>query len=117
MEHGALGMRIVESANRRAIASLLDWRPGRDPVLERRVARIVERVRTDGDAALLKYARSLDGLDGSIEVTTAEIEAGAKPVLARFASSAVSVEVSDAGAVDDIDTPEAYRRTTSAAGE
>jgi molybdenum cofactor cytidylyltransferase len=50
-------------------------------------------------------------------LAAAEIEAGAKPVLARFASSAVSVEVSDAGAVDDIDTPEAYRRTTSAAGE
>ena len=46
-----------------------------------------------------------------------DIEAGAKPVLARFASSAVSVEVSDPGAIDDIDTPEAYRRTTGARGE
>ena len=87
MEHGALSMRILESANRRAVASLLDWRPGRDPVLERHVARIVERVRRDGDAALLKYARSLDGLDGSIEVTTAEIEAGAARVPAAVKSA------------------------------
>ena len=37
---------------------------------------------------------------------------GAKPVLARFAVDAVSVPVTDSGAVEDIDTPEAYRRAT-----
>jgi CTP:molybdopterin cytidylyltransferase MocA len=43
-----------------------------------------------------------------------DVQAGAKPVLARFALDAVSVPVNDAGAVDDIDTPDAYRRATAA---
>ena len=46
-------MRIIESTNARAVAALLDRRPGRDPLVRRRVARIVHRVRTEGDPALL----------------------------------------------------------------
>jgi histidinol dehydrogenase len=70
-------MRIVLSTNRRAVAALLDRRPGRDPALERQVARIVERVRTGGDGALLLYAKRFDGLSGSIEVARDEMEASA----------------------------------------
>jgi histidinol dehydrogenase len=71
---------IIESTNARAVAALLDRRPGRDPVLERQVAKIVERVRRSGDAALLEFARRFDRLNGSIEVTREEIEAGAARV-------------------------------------
>ena len=37
------------------------------------MARIVERVRQDGDRALLAYAKRFDGLDGPIEVPRAEM--------------------------------------------
>jgi histidinol dehydrogenase len=73
-------MRIIESSDRRRVAALLDRRPRRDAAIERRVARIVERVRRGGDRALLAYARTLDGLDGDIEVTRAEMEAQAATV-------------------------------------
>src|SRR3954466_5920334 len=70
-------IRILDSSDRRRVAALLDRRPKRDPAIERRVAQIVERVRHGGDRALLAYARTLDHLDGDIEVTRAEMEAPA----------------------------------------
>jgi histidinol dehydrogenase len=68
-------MRIIQSTNRRAVAALLDRRARRDPVVIRRVGRIVEQVRARGDAALLEYARRFDGLSGAIEVSAAEMRA------------------------------------------
>ncbi len=62
------------------MAALLDRRPGRDPALARRVERIVAAVRSRGDAALLDFARRFDGLEGSIEVSPAEIADGARRV-------------------------------------
>ena len=44
------------------------------------------------------------------ELAVADVTGSAKPVLARFAAEAVSVPVTDPGALEDIDTPEAYRR-------
>jgi histidinol dehydrogenase len=73
-------MRIIESTNRRAVAALLDRRPGRDPRLQRRVAGIVDRVRRDGDSALLAYARKLDGLEGPIEIGRDEMSEAARTV-------------------------------------
>jgi histidinol dehydrogenase len=73
-------MRIIESTNRRAVAALLDRRPGQDPVVQRRVAQIVERVRRGGDRALLTYARTLDGLDGPLAITRDELQRGARHV-------------------------------------
>ena len=70
-------MQIIQSSNARAVAALLDKRPAGDPLVQRRVATIVERVRRDGDRALLKYARTFDGLDGPIEVTRKELETSA----------------------------------------
>jgi histidinol dehydrogenase len=73
-------MRIIQSTNRRAVAALLERRARRDPAIARRVARIVERVRTQGDSALLQYARRFDGLASTIEVTPAEMRTAAHRV-------------------------------------
>ena len=73
-------IRIVESTNRRAVAALLSPVRTRDAATERRVAAIVSAVRRKGDAALLSYARQLDGLDGAIEVDLDEMRAAARTV-------------------------------------
>jgi len=73
-------MVIIQSSRTRAVAALLDKRPGSDPLVQRRVATIVDCVRREGDRALLKYARTLDGLAGPIEVTRREIEQSARRV-------------------------------------
>ena len=73
-------IRIVQSSDQNVVAALLDRAPGRNPDLERRVARIVSDVRRRGDAGLLSYARKYDGLTGDVEVTRREIERGAASV-------------------------------------
>jgi histidinol dehydrogenase len=55
----------------------------RDAATERTVAKIVADVRQRGDAAMLTYARRLDGLDGAVEVTADEMHAAAATVPAH----------------------------------
>jgi len=73
-------LKIVDSTNRRAVASLLAPARVRDAATEKRVAKIVADVRRDGDAALRRYARALDRLDGPIEIGTDEMRAAARTV-------------------------------------
>ena len=72
--------RIIESADDRAVAALLDRRVRRDETVARAAAAIVDRVRAEGDRALVEYARSLDGLAGAFEVPPADIRAAARDV-------------------------------------
>jgi histidinol dehydrogenase len=73
-------VRIVESTNRRAIADLLAPERSRDAATERTVAKIVADVRRGGDAALMRYARKFDRLDGELEIGAAEMKAAAATV-------------------------------------
>jgi histidinol dehydrogenase len=75
-----VSIRIIPSSDALAVGALLDRRPGRDPRVQRRVAAIVERVKTAGDRALKAYARTLDGLEGPMEVSRPELEQGARRV-------------------------------------
>ena len=59
------------------MAALLSPARARDAATERRVARIVADVRRNGDRALLRYARTLDGLDGPIEIGIDEMRTAA----------------------------------------
>ena len=61
-------LRIVSSTNRRAVRELLSAARVRDRATESRAREIVQRVRRNGDAALRRYARSLDGHDGPLEI-------------------------------------------------
>jgi histidinol dehydrogenase len=71
-------MRIIDSANTRAVKALLNRRPAGDPQIARRVSRIIERVRADGDAALLGFARRFDRLEEPIEVSRSEMVRAAR---------------------------------------
>ena len=73
-------MKLVESSNGPAIAALLERAPGKSPIVERRVRRIVQDVRRRGDPALMAYTRKFDGVDGSLEITRTEMESGAQQV-------------------------------------
>jgi histidinol dehydrogenase len=76
-------IRIVDSSDQRAAASLLSPSHVRDAATDRLVARIVAAVRRDGDRAVLAYARRLDGLDGPMEIGVDEMRAAAAQVPAR----------------------------------
>jgi histidinol dehydrogenase len=80
-------IRIVDSKNRRAVADLLAPERVRDAATERRVQKIVADVRRDGDSALTRYARELDGLAGPIEVSLDDMRRAARDVPAAVRSA------------------------------
>ena len=106
-------MRIVESTNRRAVAGLLSATRIRDRVTETRAAVIVDRVRQDGDAALLKYARELDGLKGALEVPRREWVAQAK-TLAPDVRAAVKRAAASIRTVAKAQVPKGWRTQVGA---
>jgi histidinol dehydrogenase len=73
-------MRIVPSSNAKAVAALLAGTHVRDQDTEQRAARIVSAVRREGDRALRRYARDLDGWAGPLEIARDQWEAGASTV-------------------------------------
>ena len=73
-------MRIIKAGDTRAVTALLDRAPRRDPAVERRVARIVDAVRREGDRAVRRFARELDGLEGGVDVTAEEMRGAAARV-------------------------------------
>jgi histidinol dehydrogenase len=91
----AFEARVIESADTAAVAALLDRRDRRDAALERRVARIVDRVRREGDQAVTAYARQFDRFDGAIEVTRAGIKAASRelPAEVRRAITAAALNI------------------------
>ncbi len=68
---------IIRSGDTARVERLLAPRRDRDRALERRVARIVEEVRAEGDAAVRRYAARFDALQGAFEVPADAIAAGA----------------------------------------
>ncbi len=73
-------IRIIDAADGGAVAALLERAARRDTAVERRVARIVDDVRREGDAAVTRYAARFDGLSAALEVDRAEIRRGARAV-------------------------------------
>ena len=77
----------MQSTNRKAVASLLSVTRVRDRATESLAADILRRVRRNGDAALRRYAHTLDGHDGPLEIPRAtwEREAARLPRAVRLA--------------------------------
>ena len=101
-------MRIVESSNRRAVRELLAPTRLRDGATERRVAKIVGDVRRDGDAALLRYARALDRLDGPLEISRDEMNDAAREV-PRAVRSAIRAAARNIRTVAKRQVPRGWR--------
>ena len=66
-------MRIISASDKRALKRLLDRGEAHDPAFERRVRTIVDRVRVDGDRALLPLAKTFDGATPPLEVPLGEM--------------------------------------------
>jgi histidinol dehydrogenase len=73
-------IKIVDARNARAIGALVTGAGRTDRLFDRRVHRIVDRVRDGGDAALRLFARRFDGSAGPLEVSREEMMAGAAQV-------------------------------------
>src|SRR5262245_41294845 len=73
-------MRIVDATNRRSLERVFARDGSVDRAFTRRVATIVDRVRNEGDPALLRFARRFDDVRPPIEVSHREMLAEAERV-------------------------------------
>jgi histidinol dehydrogenase len=101
-------VRIVSSSNRRAVAELLSATRIRDRKTESRANEIVSRVRRDGDTALRRYARELDGLTGSIEVPRRSWESESRSVT-RDVRKAIAAAARHIRSVSKRQVPKGWR--------
>jgi histidinol dehydrogenase len=101
-------LRIVDASDTAAVKALLWPERDRDGDTEQRVAQIVADVRNDGEAALLRYARELDRLDGSIEIPRNQMQTAAKRVPARV-RRAIRVAARNIRAVATKQVPRGWR--------
>jgi histidinol dehydrogenase len=106
-------MRIINAANTRAIADLLDRRPLRSAQIERRVERIIDQVRREGDRAVMTLAKRFDGLAGPIEVSRGEMTRAAD-MLDRRVRSAIRTAASHIARVASRQIPKGWRVSPAA---
>lgn len=108
-------MRIVRSNDRKALAHLMRARQSRLAGAERVARRILADVRKQGDAALARYSRKLDGVDLRAEgftVTRAEIRKAYKLVPPGFVS-AVRAAAKNIRAVAERQLPSEWKAKTA----
>ena len=74
------GPPIIDAKDGRAVETLLHPDRVAAQRIEHRVARIVDDVRERGDRAVVEHAKALDGLDGPVEITRAEMRRALKEV-------------------------------------
>src|SRR5262245_33160107 len=93
-------MRIIDTSNRRALERVFRKDHAADRAFDRRVAAIVGAVRTDGDAALIRFARTFDRATPPLEVSrnemltaAATLPAGVRRAIAQAARSIRKVAV------------------------
>jgi histidinol dehydrogenase len=103
---------IVESTDPRA-SELLSATRIRDFEIEKRAAKIIAAVRSDGDRALRRYATDLDGLVGPIEVPRSEWERAAR-TLPRSVRTALKRAALHIRRVAKAQVPRAFRTTVAA---
>lgn len=105
-------MNFIDARNRSAIQRLIERRGGTDAAVARRVRQIVTAVAKGGDAALTGYARRLDGLDGPLEVSRAEMNRLAKTVPAPV-RRAIALAARNIRTVARRQVPKGWRIRTS----
>jgi histidinol dehydrogenase len=106
-------MRIVASSNRRAVAQLLSPTRVRDRATESRVKEILARVRRGGDPALRRFASTLDGHSGPIEVTRRTWERAARE-LPTAVRAAIARAARHIRSVSRKQVPKGWRHTVAA---
>jgi histidinol dehydrogenase len=72
-----VALKILDGSDARVVARLLAPVDGADRAFHRRVQGIVDGVRTGGDRALVRYAKAFDDVAAPLEVSAADMRAGA----------------------------------------
>jgi histidinol dehydrogenase len=104
-------MKIISSTNTGAVKRLLGAGGTEDRATQRAVSKIVGDVRRRGDAALLRYARKFDRLDGPLEISAEEIDEDAMRVAPKV-RAAIAAAARNILKVARKQRPKGWRVTT-----
>jgi histidinol dehydrogenase len=105
-----VSLKVIDIGNRAAIDRLLSRDRTGDRAFDRKVAAIVDRVRDGGDVALLGFARRFDHVEPPLEVSPAEMRAGAARV-PRDVRRAIREAARNIARVARRQVPKAWRTT------
>jgi histidinol dehydrogenase len=105
-------IRVVSSTNRKAVNELLSAARIRDRATESRAREIVARVRRGGDAALGRFAKTLDGSAGPIEVPPSRWAAEAD-TLPRSVRTAIARAARNIRRVSRRQVPRSWRQAVA----
>ena len=97
-------IRIIDSSDTRTVDALLSPRRADDRAVMRRVSRIVDAVRAEGDAAVRRYAAQFDGFDGPFEIPRSAWKAEARKA-ARDVRDALKVAAANIARVAQAQRP------------
>src|SRR4029079_17586469 len=107
-ERGMGIIRIIHSSDTREVDALLSpWRTD-DRAVMRRVRRIVDAVRAEGDAGVRRYAARFDGFDGPFEIPRAAWKADARKA-PRDVRDALKVAAANIATVAEAQRPQSRR--------
>ncbi len=101
-------IRIVHTSDTRTVDALLSPRRADDRAVMRRVSRIVDAVRAEGDAAVRRYAARFDGFDGPFEIPSAAWKAEARKA-PREVRAALKVAAANIARVAEAQRPRSGR--------
>lgn len=101
-------IRIVRSTDREAVRALLSAAPVRDAATMTKARKIVECVRREGDAALVSYARELDGITDPLEIPRTQWRKRASAV-PRDVRRAIATAARHIGRVAKAQVPRPFR--------
>lgn len=103
-----MSIRIVTSTDTAAVDALLSPRQDDDARTRKAVAAIVEAVRTGGDAAVARFARKFDGLEGAAEIPRDRWAAGARQA-PREVRTAIATAARNIARVARAQVPRSFR--------
>ena len=103
-----MSIRIVDASDTREVDALLSPRRADDRAVMRRVSRIVDAVRAEGDPAVRRFAAQFDGFDGPFEIPRAAWKAEARKA-PREVRAALKVAAGNIARVAEAQRPQSRR--------
>ena len=79
-QNTAMTLKIIDATDGPSLHRLLERSRRSDRAFDRSVRHIVDSVRNGGDSALLRFARKFDRVQGSLEISDAEMRRTARTV-------------------------------------
>ncbi len=102
---------MIRTLHGEQIADFLNRKRSSDAEVDKTVARIIDEVRGEGDGALRRYARELDGFEGDSFLIPSEELADCRKMLETGVVDAIRESADNIRAVAEMQLPKSWKKT------